>query len=147
MGICPGLGWGWGWGGGQQVEHKHTCLPHPLFLPSWGCWAEGPISSPSEPCNQHCQAQLPVEHTGLTLQTVCGDTGPAGCCCRAGGKHGAYQTTASLSWGPTRLDGPDALRRVWAESIHRQVTGGRHTSMIARKEHRRMCSVPLNCDF
>lgn len=69
--------WGGG-GGGQQVEHKHTCLPHPLYLPSWGCWAEGPISGPSEPCNQHCQAQLPVEHTGLTLQTVCVEIGQTG---------------------------------------------------------------------
>lgn len=76
MDICPGL---CGEGeGGQQVEHKHTCLPHPLYLPSWGCWAEGPISGPSEPCTQHCQAQLPVEHTGLTLQTACGNTGQAG---------------------------------------------------------------------
>lgn len=73
---CPV--WGGREGGGQQVEHKHTCLPHPLYLPSWGCWAEGPISGPSEPCNQHCQAQIPVEHTGLTLQTVCGDIGQAG---------------------------------------------------------------------
>lgn len=56
--------------GGQQVEHKHTCLPHPLHQPSWSCWAEGPISGPSEPCNQHCQTQLPVEHIGLTLWCV-----------------------------------------------------------------------------
>lgn len=115
---CHGhLSWPlWGGRGGQQVEHKHTCLPHPLYQPSWGCWAEGPISSPSEPGNQHCQAQLPVEHAGLTLQTVCGDIGqagrPAGCCCCAGGKRGACQTTASLSWGSARLDGPDALRRM-----------------------------------
>lgn len=64
--------------GGQQVQHKHTCPSHPFYLPSWGCCAEGPISCPSELCNQHCQAQLPVEHTGLTLQTVRGDVGKAG---------------------------------------------------------------------
>lgn len=76
---CYGhLSRGWGWGEGQQVEHKHTCLPHPLYLPSWGCQAEGPINRPSEPYNHHCQAQVPVEHGGLTLQTVCGEAGQAG---------------------------------------------------------------------
>lgn len=126
--------------GGQQVEHKHTCLPHLLYLPSWGCRAEGPISSPSEPCNQHCQAHLPVEHTGLTLQTVCGETGqagrPPGCCCCAGGKHGARQTTTSLSWGSTWLEGPEALR-------HRGMNRSRGKSSEATW----MCSVLLNCDF
>lgn len=139
-----------GWSGGQQVEDKHTCLPHPLCLSSWGCQAEGPINGPSEPCNQHCQAQVPVEHTGLTLQTVCGETGqtgqPAGCCCCAGGKHGACQTTASLSWGSAWLDGPDVPRHWGEELIHSQVMRGHHTSMIAREKHSSLHLGPLNCD-
>lgn len=73
-------GGGGGVGGGQQVEHKHTCLPHPLCLPSWGCWAEGPISSPSEPCNQHCQTQLPVGLTGWHSKQCMGILGRLASC-------------------------------------------------------------------
>ncbi|KAM7416181.1 hypothetical protein PAMA_018308 [Pampus argenteus] len=69
------------------VNHNLRSLPHLLNIVSalskW--WqvgveelSEGPISSPSEQCSQHCQAQLPEEHTGLTLQTVCGETGQEG---------------------------------------------------------------------
>lgn len=65
----------WTLWGGQQVEHKHTCLPHPPCLPSWGCWAEGPISGPSEPCNQHCQTQFPVELTGWHSKRCVGISG------------------------------------------------------------------------
>lgn len=128
-----------GEGEGQQVEHKHTCLPHPVCLPSWGCRAEGPISGPSEPCNQRCQTQLPVELTGWHSKRIrqAGQSPAA-----AWGKHGACQTAASLSWGSARLDRPGALRLVGLS----QVTRGHRTSMMARWE-RRPCSVPLNWEF
>lgn len=133
MGIFPGGRCG----GGQQVEHKHTCLPHPLHLPSWGCRAEGPISGPSEPCNRLCQTQLPVEHAGLTVQTVCEGSGagwPAGwVAAAAGGKHGACQTAASLSPG----GGPRPAGRTRcsqaSESICSQVIRGHHTSVVAEE--------------
>lgn len=96
---------------GQQVEHKNTCLPHPFYLPSWGWWAEGTISSPSEPCNQDCQAQLPQSTPGWHAKRCAGKLGSlAGCCYCAGRKHGACQTTASLSGGSARLDRPDVFR-------------------------------------
>ncbi|KAI4820625.1 hypothetical protein KUCAC02_028597 [Chaenocephalus aceratus] len=70
-----------------------------------------------------------------------GDVGqacwPADCyCCRSGGKHGACQTTVSLSWGSPRLDGPHALGRMGLNRS--RAKRGHHTSMTAKKEHSRI---------
>ncbi|KAF3851119.1 hypothetical protein F7725_012891 [Dissostichus mawsoni] len=52
------------------------------------------------------------------------------------GKHGACQTTVSLSWGSPRLDGPHALGRMGLNRS--RAKRGHHTSMTAKKEHSRM---------
>lgn len=50
-------------GGNKWNINTPVSLP-PLYLASWGCWAQSPISGPSEPCNQHCQAQFPADTLG-----------------------------------------------------------------------------------
>lgn len=96
-------------GGATSRIWAHLCLSS--YLPAlMGLRAEGPMHGPPELCNQHCQARLPMEHTGLTIRTVCVVTlrrlavRLAGCCC------GPCQTTASLSQDSAQLDEPGALR-------------------------------------
>lgn len=98
-GICPGLWMGRkGRRGGNKWNINTPVSPYPLSMPSWGYWAEGPISGPSEPCKQHCQNPAPSRPHWLTLQTLCGgDIGPAGqSLAAAWEKYGACQTTACL---------------------------------------------------
>lgn len=133
-----------GEGEGQQVEHEHTCLPHPLCLPSWGCWAEGPISGPSEPCNQRCQTQLPVELTGWHSKRSVGTTR------RLAGRRLLLEGSVEhVTQQPLSLLGLCMARQAWcsqargSESIRSQLMRGHRTLMMAWWE-RRPCSMPLN---
>lgn len=106
--------------------------PNPLSMPSWGYWAEGPISGPSEPCKQHCQNPAPSRAHWLTLQTLCGGGYQAGwpvagCCFREVRSVSNHSLSRLHGW--TGRDAPKARGSV---SIRSQVTRGRHTSVIAR---------------
>lgn len=107
MCVCRG-----GWGGGGNKWNIKT--PVSLTLSTCPRGADGqkaPSAVHLSPVTRTAKPSSHRAHRGWHAKRCAGKLGSlAGCCCCAGRKHGACQTTASLSGGSARLDRPDVFR-------------------------------------